>query len=147
MNSCLIKRYKFGADHIPPHMDDEPLFDPNCAQSTMSFTDNLVKNSQTLLLGSHSVLVTRAQDCWKHSIEKIYERCEERFSFTCWHIAPHFINLTVIIGDSNTCILHFGEGKGSECQVSVLRPSILIIEDISGPSEIGPYRNVAIIII
>ena len=106
MNSCLITRYKSGADHIPPHRDDEPLFDPNSeiltvsigAQRTMSFTDNFGKNSQTLLLDSHSVLVTsrRAQDFWKHSIDKIDELCERgsvsRFA-TLSKLNSHYMRL------------------------------------------------------
>ena len=98
-------------------------------------------------LECHSVLVTRrrAQDFWKHSIEKIDEQCEERFSFTLWHIATHFLNSIVIIGDSNTRILHFGEGKGKFGKwMPGERIEAIHIEDIPEPSKIGPYRNVVI---
>ena len=99
------------------------------------------------MLDSHSVLVTsrRAQDFWKHSIKIIDEQCEERFNFTFRYIAPHFLNSTLIIGELNTRILHFGEGKGKfgkwmpgECIEAIH------IEDIPEPSKIGPYRNVVI---
>ena len=155
LNSCLITRYKSGADHIPPHRDDEPVFNPNSeiltvsigAQREMKFADNTGNHCQTLLLESSSVLVSSrlAQDFWMHSIERTDDPCDERISLTFRHIAPHFLNSTVIVGDSNTRLLHFGDGKGKFGKwMPGNRLEAFHIEDIPDPVEIGPYRNVII---
>ena len=155
INSCLVTRYKSEADFIPQHRDDEPLLDPcseivtvsTGASRVLTFASNSGSKSQNLVLSSNSVLVTsrRAQDYWTHGIEKANEACEERVSFTFRHIAPHFLNSTVIVGDSNTRLLSFGDGKGNfgkwmpgECIKATH------IEDIPDPIKIGPYRNVVI---
>ena len=154
-NSCLITRYKSGSDHIPPHRDDEPLFNPESEiatfslgdKRTMKFTDNTGQDSQEILLENGSLLVTSrfAQDHWLHSIEKSEEACNVRYSFTLRHIAPHFLNSTVVIGDSNTKFLKFGEGKGSFGKwMPGKRHEALHIESIPEPNKIGPYRNVII---
>ena len=155
LNSCLITRYKTGADHIPPHRDDEPVFNPSSeiltvsigAHREMKFTDNTGKHCQSLSLENGSVLVSSrlAQDFWMHGIEKTDEPCEERISLTFRHIAPHFLNSTVIVGDSNTRLLHFGDGKGNfGSWMPGKRLEALHIEDIPDPAKIGPYRNVVI---
>ena len=117
LNSCLITRYKSETDHIPPHRDDGPLVEPDSeiitvsigASRVMTFTDNLDSNPESLILENKSVLVTskRAQYFWKHCIEKSENPCEETISFTFRHIVQHILNSTVILGDSNTKLLHF----------------------------------------
>lgn len=155
LNSCLVTRYKSGADHIPPHRDDEPVFNPNSeivtvsvgAQREMKFTDNTGTNCQMLSLDSNSVLVSSrlAQDFWMHSIEKCDDPCEERLSFTFRHISPHFLNSTVIVGDSNTRLLQFGDGKGKFGKwMPGERKEAFHIEDIPDPINIGPYRNIVL---
>ena len=122
LNSCLITLYKSGTDHIPPHKDDEPVFDHQSevvtisigAQRDMEFSDNSGVNYQTLSLENIRVLVSSrfAQDFWVHGIKKYDDHCEERISFTFRNISPHFLNSTVIVGDSNTRLLQLGDGKG-----------------------------------
>ena len=154
-NSCLITRYKSGSDHIPPHRDDEPLLNPESeiatvsigGKRTMKFTNNSGQDSQELNLENGSLLVTSrfAQDYWLHSIEKTEEACDVRYSFTFRHIAPHFLNSAVIVGDSNTKYLKFGEGKGSFGKwMPGKRLEALHIESIPDATKIGPYRNVII---
>ena len=155
VNSCLITRYKSGSDFIPPHRDDEPLFNPESeiitvsvgSTRTMKFVDNSGENSQELKLEDRSVLVSsrKAQDFWQHSIEKTDEACGVRYSFTFRHIAPHFLNSTVIIGDSNTKLLQFGEDKGKFGKwMPGKRVEALHLENIPDASDIGPYRNIVI---
>ena len=123
VNSCLITRYKSGSHFIPPHRDDEPLFNPEseiitvsvASTKTMKFVDISGENSQELELEYRSVLVSsrKAQHFWQHSLEKTDEECGVRYSFTFLHIAPHFLNSsTVIIGVSKTKLLQFGEYNG-----------------------------------
>ena len=155
LNSCLITRYKSGTDHIPPHRDDEPVFDPQSeivtvsigAQRDMEFSDNSGVNSQTLSLENNSVLVSSrfAQDFWVHGIKKCDDPCEERISFTFRNISPHFLNSTVIVGDSNTRLLQFGDGKGKFGKwMPGERMEAIHIEDIPDPLKIGPFRNIVL---
>ena len=155
INSCLVTRYKTGADYIPAHRDDEPLFDPASEILTVSlgagrvikFADNNGTDIQELTLDNKSILVTSriAQNFWKHGIEKTEGPCGERISFTFRHIAPHFLNSTIIIGDSNTTLLHFGDGKGKFGKwLPGQRIQATHIEDIPEPAKIGPHRNIVI---
>ena len=52
------------------------------------------------------MLVTsrHAQDFWLHEIKKD-ESPEVRYSFTLRDVSPHFINSTIILGDSNTRLI------------------------------------------
>lgn len=155
VNSCLVTRYKSGDDYIPSHRDNEPLFNPESeiitvsigANRTMKFVDNSGKSTKELVLEDGSVLVSSrfAQDFWQHSIERSDEPCDVRFSFTFRHIAPHFLNSTVIIGDSNTKLLQFGEDKGKFGKwMPGKRVEALHVENIPDPINIGPYRNIVI---
>ena len=155
VNSCLITRYKSGSDFIPPHRDDEPLFNPESeiatvsigGNRTMKFVYNTSQESQDLVLEDKSVLVMsrKAQDYWQHSIEKTDEVCGVRYSFTLRHIAPHFLNSTIIIGDSNTRFLQFGEDRGRFGKwMPGKRAEAIHIEDIPDPINIGPYRNIVL---
>ena len=155
INSCLITRYKSGKDHIPPHGDDELFFDPDSeiatvsigAERTMSFSCNSSDIKKELRLDDCSALITSrfAQDFWKHSIKPDESITGIRYSFTFRHIAPHFINSTVIVGDSNTKHLQFGSSRGTFGKwMPGKRLEALHIEEIPDPEEIGPYRNIVI---
>ena len=155
VNSCLITRYKTGSDHIPLHRDNEPVFNPDSeiltvslgGNRTMKFVDNLGEQSQELILEDRSVLAMsrKAQDFWQHEILKSSEPCSVRYSVTLRHVAPHFLNSTVIIGDSNTRYLQFGEERGKFGKwMPGKRVEALHVEDIPEPFDIGPYRNIVI---
>jgi len=154
LNSCLVTRYKDGSKHIPPHRDNELVIDPESlivtvslgAEREISFADNHGTNTKELLLESGSILVTSryAQDFWLHGI-KPDDSEGVRYSFTFRHIAPHYINSTIIIGDSNTALINFGEGKGT---LGAWMPGKRIkaghIEAIPDATDIGPYRNIVL---
>lgn len=155
LNSCLVSRYKTGSDFIPPHRDDEPVINPESEIVTVSigvdrvmkFTDNTGADIRSLTLKNASVLITnrRAQDFWLHEIEKSDAITDERVSFTFRHIAPHFLKSSVIIGDSNTRFLSFGEGKGNfGAWMPGKRVEAIHVENIPQPETIGPYRNIII---
>ena len=96
-----------------------------------------------------SVLVTtrRAQDFWTYNVEKDagIETSNVSYTLTFRHVAPHFINSTVIIGDSNTRFMSFGEGRGRfGVWLPGKRLEAFCIEDIPNPVEIGPYRNIVL---
>jgi len=154
INSCLITRYNNGSQHIPPHRDDEPVIDPEShivtvtlgAERKMTFTDNASTRSEELLLQDGSILVASrfCQDFWLHGIEKDTSE-NVRYSFTFRNISPHYINSTILIGDSNTKLVNFGEGQGT---LGKWMPGKCVkagyIEAIPAATDIGPYRNIVI---
>ena len=155
LNSCLITRYKSGSDFIPLHRDDEPLFNPESeivtvsigANRTMEFVYNQGKKSEEVILEDKSMLITsrKAQNFWQHGIKKSDVECGVRYSFTFRHISPHFLNSTIIVGDSNTKFLKFGEEKGMFGRwMPGKRVEALHVEDIPDPINIGPYRNIVL---
>ena len=67
------------------------------------------------------------------------------YTLTFRHVAPHIINSTVIIGNSNTRFMSFGEGRGKfGAWLPGKRIEAFCIEDIPNPVEIGPYRNIVL---
>jgi hypothetical protein len=156
INSCLITRYKDGTQGIKPHRDDELVIDPESeiltfslgATRKMQFTNNSGSRTEELDLEDNSILVTsrRAQAFWEHGIEGVDgEDAGVRYSFTFRHLAPKFVNSTVLIGDSNTRVMKFGEGQGSfGVKMPGKRLEAYHVEDIPDPATIGPYRNIVI---
>ena len=163
LNSCLVTRYKGAKSHIPLHRDDEPPIDPESVivtaslgnQRTINFVNNAGDQHESLSLQDQSVYVmTRySQDFWQHEISPMTPESESepndadslRYSFTFRHISPHFINSTILVGDSNTQDVKFGKGVGTLGRwVPGKRVKAAIIEHIPPPHKIGPYRNVVL---
>ncbi len=68
-----------------------------------------------------------------------------RYSFTFRHVAPFFKNSTIVIGDSNTQHLKFGDSIGTFGRWTPgKRVKAGKIEHIPHPHEIGCYRNIVI---
>ena len=154
INSCLITRYNTGKNIIPPHRDNEPVIDPTSdivtvslgAKRVVKFTSNNNMTEKELEVDDCSVYTMSrySQDFWQHGIDED-ESQETRYSFTFRHIAPHFANSTVLIGDSNTRYAQFGRERGKFGEwLPGKRIEALHIEDIPNPEEVGPYRNYVI---
>ena len=155
INSCLINRYKSGTDVIPPHRDNELFIDPDSeiitvsigAKRTMVFSYNSATTKKELDLEDCSILIStrHAQDFWEHEIESDESITDIRYSFTFRHIAPFFMNSTIIVGDSNTRFLKFGVDQGTFGKwMPGKRVEALHIEEIPDPVQIGPYRNIVL---
>ena len=154
INSCLISRYNSGVNGIPSHRDDEAAIDPDShivtvsigAERQMTFSNNQGNDIRHQTLKDDSVLVSSrfCQDFWLHSINPC-ESAEARYSFTLRHVDPHFINSTIILGDSNTANLKFGTGIGT---LGAWMPGKRVkaghIDEIPKAADIGPYRNIII---
>ena len=70
---------------------------------------------------------------------------EERISLTFREISPHFINSTILLGDSNTAKVSFGTGSGTlGAWVPGKRVKVGHIEALPDAVDIGPYRNIVI---
>ena len=157
INSCLIKRYK-GCHNSGKHQRDNALvFDPESelltlsigAKLIMKFSNNSESKTEVVSMEDGSVLVTnrRAQDFWMYNVEQDAgsEAPSVSYTFTFRHVDPHFINSTVIVGDSNTRFMSFGEGRGKfGVWLTCKRIETFCIEDIPNPVEIGPYRNIVL---
>lgn len=155
INSCLISRYQDGSNYIAAHSDDEPVINPESsiitvslgADRTMRFSR--VNGSSTVdkKLNDGSIIVASrfSQDYWRHEILKNENSDEIRYSLTLRHIAPHFLNSTIILGDSNTEHIKFGSGVG---KLGAWMPGKRIkaghIGAIPEATQIGPYRNIII---
>ena len=142
-------------------------------ERTIKFTHNSSSNERKLTLKDRSVYVMSrlSQEVWKHEIEPLngeedtstvlhtpQEESEGhvvppnsaaqegvRYSFTFRHIAPFFKNSTVIVGDSNTKYIKFGNDVGTLGKwLPGKRMLAATIKDIPSPQEIGPYRNIVI---
>ena len=153
-NSCLVSRYQNGENCIAPHRDDEPVINPASniitvsigAERTMRFTNNSGSEVIDQKLKDCSLLTASrfSQDFWQHEIIKD-ESEEVRYSLTFREIAPHFVNSTVILGDSNTEHIKFGSGKGTlGAWMPGKRIKVPHIDAIPDATEIGPYRNVVV---
>ena len=155
INSCLITRYDTGKNTIPPHRDDELFINPESEIVTVSletarvlkFTDNSGTLTKEIKVdsGSAYTMSRYSQDFWKHRIDEDNLVQEPRFSFTFRHIAPHFSNSTVLIGDSNTRYAEFGHQQGTFGPwLPGKKVKAMHIEDIPNPEDIGPFRNYVI---
>ena len=84
----------------------------------------------------------KSQEDWKHEIVKDESIASTRWSFTLRNIKPHFMNSTLVVGDSNTQNLKFGTSKGCfGAWVPGERLKASRIEDIPEPSKLYPHRN------
>ena len=115
----------------------------------MKFSKNSGSKTEEVSMEDGSVLVTsrRAQDFWMYNVEQDAgsEVPSVSYTLTFRHVAPHFINSTVIVGDSNTRFMSFGEGRGKfGVWLPGKRIEAFCIEDIPNPAEIGPYRNIVL---
>ena len=157
INSCLIKRFKGGYNSGKNQRDNALVFDPDSESVTLSigaklllkFRNNSGSKNEEVIMDDGSVLVTtrRAQDFWTYNVEKDAgsETSNVSYTLTFRHVAPHFINSTVIIGDSNTRFMSFGEGRGKfGVWLPGKRLEAFCIEDIPNPVEIAPYRNIVL---
>ena len=152
INSCLITKYQSGNQHIPLHRDNELVINPEShiitvslgQTRTMKFIDNGGVEKHDKTLEDSSVLVTTryAQDYWQHGIDEDQSEAV-RYSFTFRDIKPHYINSTIVMGDSNTALLKFGEGKGTlGSWLPGKRVKVTNISEIPAPEDIGPFRNI-----
>ena len=157
INSCLIKIYK-GCHNSGKHQRDNALvFDPesesltlsNGAKLIMKFSNNSESKTEEVSMEDGSVLVTsrRAQDIWMYNVEQDAgsEAPSVSYTLTFRYVAPHFINSTVIVGDSNTRFMSFGEDRGKiGAWLPGKRIEAFCIEEIPNPLEIGPNRNIVL---
>ena len=158
INSCLVTKYASGLSSCPAHGDNEPFITPNSdiftlsigSERTMKFENcnDLAHNvNESIKLKDNELLVFSrvSQDFYHHSIIPEESTTQTRYSFTFRSLAPHNLNYTAIIGDSNTKDIEFGVGKG---KLGLWMPGAWIksskIKNIPDPFTVGPCRNILI---
>lgn len=157
VNSCLITKYVNGNSFCPPHSDDEDVIDPESNIYTLSIgaKRNMVFNARPgtsfvpttaeLSPGSLMIFSRLSQEVWQHSIPPSPGLELLRYSFTFRHIAPFFINSTVICGDSNTEKLFFGDSRTSFGKwMPGRRMGAYHVTSIPDPMDIGPHKNIVL---
>ncbi len=154
VNSVLINKY-YGVDsYLPEHSDNESSIDPESTIYTLSvgqsrdvvFTDKHSKVETVLSVEDNSLyLMTRhSQNCYTHKIDKD-EIGGLRYSLTFRVVGNTFRRSTIIIGDSNSKHLTFGEGSGKFGKgLPGKRVKASQIKDIS-PLDCMSYSNVVLI--
>ena len=155
-NSCMATMYKDGESYCPMHSDNESTIGPTSDIYTVSFgadrimefrrSDGSIERVELPLEDNSLVVFSRtSQEHWQHSIPKTSESTGIRYSLTFRLIKPYYVNSTLLIGDSNTRYINFGEDKNCLGKwVPGERIKAGRIEDIPAPENIAPYRNIII---
>ena len=158
-NLCMITRYQDGFNYSPHHSEVEPVIDPQSVimnlyisegnPRKLSFApkgDHAGENIDLALANSSICVYSRfSQDFWSHSVNRNESNDSILYSFAFRNISPHFLNSTVIIGDSNTTRLKFGVERGEFGRwMPGKQITAYTVEDIPSPSSIGPYRNIVL---
>ncbi len=154
-NSCLINKYCGPEALLPKHSDNEFSIDPKSSIFTVSlgksvkvkFTEINDESVEEIEAEPNSLYVMsrKSQNYWQHEIQvNSLAEGEVRYSITLRHVSDRFRKSTIVIGDSNTSKLNFGEGKGTFGHlIPGERVEAIHIEDID-PSVCCGYRNVFI---
>ena len=124
-NSCLVNMFEGPDAYLAQHEDNEKCLDPNSNIYTFSlgdlmkilFSPRIDSDAEELEFtatnGSLYVMSVASQALWRHGIEKCDAFTGKRFSITLRTVDERFRKSTVILGDSNTKYINFGEGNGS----------------------------------
>ena len=156
INSCLVNKYAGPDSHLPQHADNEYTIEPGSRIFTVSlgkkvnvkFTEIHCKDSpvveQTVQPNSLYVMSQISQSYWEHEINKCtaFDDTDVRYSLTFRHVSRKFLHSAIIVGDSNTQSLRFGEGKGTfGHNIPGRRVKAIHIEDIN-PADCCGYKNI-----
>ena len=166
LNSCLINRYEGPNSYIKEHSDNERSIERNSSIFTVSIGQlrtlkfrNLVSGDTTALRlesGSMYSMSRLSQEYNKHRIDEEEDAEDIRYSLTFRSVCWMNHNRTIILGDSNTKGVKFGEEKFGEVNFEkehwqgTLGPSIpgkridaFIIDQID-PIECIAYNNIVV---
>lgn len=124
INQCLVNVFPDGRSFLPKHSDNEQnivhgssIFTVSIgATRTVKFSKSgqpAEEKTQTVNGNSLYVMTKSSQAVWKHQIDPCEENCGLRYSITFRYITDHNKNATILVGDSNTRFIKFGNGKGT----------------------------------
>ncbi len=89
-NYCLLNRYRFGADSVGMHADDEPGMGNVIGSLSLGGTrtfrirHNMTKETKSFLVGNGTLIIMAGtmQKFWKHEVPKTTENVGERINLT-----------------------------------------------------------------
>ena len=159
INSCVVNKYVGSKSYLPEHSDNESTLRPGSSIFTLSigsprnitFRDRLTGAEKTMTADHRSLYVMSqpSQSLWTHRIDVITgtdgEVAEDvRYSITFRSVGKNYKNSTIILGDSNTKYVKFGDGVGTfGYAMPGYRKETFHIGDIDPTACIG-YRNVIV---
>ena len=139
---------------MPVHSDDEPEIAPGSeiatfslgATRTISFTSIHDSSSENIDVKNNSLytMTRKSQAYYKHAMLDV-ESTGSRYSLTMRCVDSAHLRSTIIVGDSNTKSIEFGEGRGKLGErYPGKREKASRIGHIN-PSECVEYKNVVIV--
>ena len=155
ITECLVNRYDGLHSKLPVHSDDELSIDPESSIYTVSlgqdrtviFTNMFNGTTESLVAQGRSLytMTRSSQDYYSHQIDE-QPNSKLRYSLTLRHVAPQFRRSTVIIGDSNSKFLTFGQGQGTFGKaLPGKRVKAARVEDIN-PYDCAGFANVVLLV-
>ena len=155
INQCLVNCYKGNSSKLPEHSDDELCIDPESSiycvslgqDRTMLFRDKFSDHITPLVTKGRSLyaMTRSSQTYYTHRIDEEPDTTL-RYSITLRTVGQHFRKSTIIIGDSNSKYLKFGEGVGTFGKGQPgKRVKAAVVSDIN-PNDCAAYANVVIMV-
>ena len=150
LNQCLVNCYKGNASKVPEHSDDEPSIDPESSiycvslgqDRTMIFRDKFSDHTTSLVAKGRSIyaMTRSSQTYYTHRIDEEPDTTL-RYSITLRNVGQQFRKSTIIIGDSNSKYLMFGEGVGTFGKGQPgKRVKAAVVSEIN-PNDCAAYAN------
>ena len=157
INQCTINKYNDNNSELSEHSDDEVTLKPESdiftvsvgSQRDIKFRDVTTGNEKVVTVDSRSLYIMSlpSQFLWTHRMDAADPGdniINVRYSLTFRCVGPHYRNSCIILGDSNTKRLMFGNTAGTfRDKLPGKRVQALTIEDIDPTACIG-YRNIII---
>lgn len=157
INSCLVNKYCGPTSSLPPHSDDEFEISPGSSiftvslgfQTEVKFTE--IHNPENIVVekidaNSLYEMTLKSQYYWKHEIVECstLSNSDVRYSLTFRYISRKFRKSSIIVGDSNTQGLKFGEGKGTFGHLMPGKKVQAFVLDDVNPHDCVGYKNIFI---
>ena len=152
LNQCLINRYEGPKSYIKQHSDNEKsiardsnIFTISIGQSrTVDFTNCITGETSSLRVDSGSMYsMTRiSQEFYEHRIDPEEEATDVRYSLTFRSVSWRNHNSTVLIGDSNTTQIKFGDTEGTLGKSMPGEHVIGYTIDQINPFDCAAYNNI-----
>lgn len=154
LNSCLINKFDSPQSSLSEHSDDEMSIAPESSIFTVSLGDTCNINFREVHSGAESthqcsdrslyIMTRRSQEHYKHSI--LPGQIENvRYSLTFRCVSWRYRNSTILLGDSNTGKLKFGEEKGTFGKATPGKRVWVPTIDKIDPNVTTGYSNIVIL--
>ena len=152
LNQCLINRYEGPNSSINQHSDNEKciarnsnIFTISIGQSrTVDFTNCITGENSSLRVDSGSMYsMTRlSQEFYEHRVDPDEEATDVRYSLTFRSVSWRNHNSTILIGDSNTTKIKFGDTKGTLGKSMPGEHVVSYTIDEINPFDCAAYNNI-----